>query len=893
MEDRSGNLWIGTYGGGLTRHKDGSFTVFTTEQGLANNVVRSLYEDKAGVLWVGTDGGLTSIHGGKFHTLTIKDGLPNNIVRAITQDREGGFWIATYGGGVCHYKNGRFKIYTTREGLSHDIVYSILLDRNNVLWAATEDGLSRFSNGKFSTFGFKQSPLNQIACLYQDREGSLWLGTMEGGLARLGNGNSVSFSTADGLSDNFIKSIYEDQEGSLWVGTFGGGLNRFKEGKFINYTSREGLTDNEAWAIYEDREGAVWIGTGRGGANRLMNGEVTASYNMKNGLSDNSVFSFSEDTEGNFWMGTWGKGLNLLKDGKISTFKTSDGLISDSISSLTPRKAGGLWIGTDAGLSLYEKGKWTNYTMKDGLANDSIFSLLEDAEGTLWIGTESGGLNTFKNGKFTTYTTRDGLSSDFVTALYNDQDGDLWIGTWGGGLNRFKSGEFTRYTTREGLYDDNVFQILEDSGYLWMSCNKGVFRVKKSDLNDFASGNLKSVSSMAYGRADGMVSEECNGTTQPAGWRTRDGRLWFPTMRGVAVLDPRKTKINVLPPPLVIEQVIVDDRPLADGQTTISPGKERVEFHYTALSFLYPEKIRFKYKLEGYDKDWIDADTRRIAYYTHLSPGRYHFRVIACNNDGVWNQSGAVFPFYLTPFFYQTRWFYIVSSVLLAILVWVAISLRLQKIKAHEKELESLVRERTRQLQEANQALKQMADRDGLTDVANYRRLESFLEQEWRVSARNHHFLSVIMIDIDYFKLYNDTYGHQAGDDCLKQVARVLSIFARRASDLVARYGGEEFMVVLAGDTRLQPALGIAEKMRAAVEELQIEHIGSEASKWVTISLGVATAYCDPKSDRSVLIEAADQALYMAKRQGRNRVKVSHDDGLYEPENSLRSTGKA
>jgi diguanylate cyclase (GGDEF)-like protein len=881
FQDKAGELWIATYGGGAVRYKNGVFRAFTTEQGLTNNVVRAIFEDREGSIWFGTDAGLSKFKDGKFRAYTTRDGLSNNIIRSICQTSDGSLWFATYGGGLNRLKDNRFEVYTTRNGLSHNILYSLLVDTEQNLWIGSENGLSRMKlEDPISFHTDEEFRGTTISSLYQDKEGSLWVGSIDRGLSRYFHGQVSHHAIADGLSDNFVRCIFADREGSLWIGTFGGGLNRLKEGKFINYTKKEGLSENEIWSIYQDHQGAVWIGTSGGGANRLNGQEVTV-YNTKNGLSNNSVFSFSEDNEGNFWIGTWGGGLNRLTGNKIQIYNTDNGLVSNSISSLFKRKDGGLWIGTDAGLSLYSNGTFTNYTEKNGLTNSSIFCLFEDQQGTLWIGTESGGLNRFKDGKFVSYSTRNGLSNDFVTAIYGEPDGTLWIGTWGGGLNRYRNGKFTTFSTKQGLYDDNVFQILEDAnGNFWMSCNKGVFRVNKKQLEAYADGKIRSLSCLSYGKLDGMVSEECNGTVQPAGWKTRDGKLWFPTMKGVAVLDPNSNQINALAPPIVIEQAIVDGNPLL--QPEIAPGKEHVEFHYTALSFLYPEKIRFKYKLEGLDAEWIDAGTRRVAYYTHLPPGHYQFRVIACNNDGVWNLAGATLAFDLNPYFYQTSLFYVVCLIAGGLAVYLGIHFRLRKIKAREHELESLVRDRTKQLEEANDALKLMADRDGLTEVANYRKLDAFLDHEWRMASRDRHVLSVIMIDLDYFKNYNDTYGHQAGDDCLKQVAFVLSNFARRVSDLVARYGGEEFMVVLGNNTPLHAAVALAEKMREAVEDLKIEHANSEVSDCVTISLGVASGIGDPKGDKSALIEAADQALYEAKREGRNRVKEAHHESLYQ-----------
>ncbi len=349
-------------------------------------------------------------------------------------------------------------------------------------------------------------------------------------------------------------------------------------------------------------------------------------------------------------------------------WQTDDGLPSNSIQAVTQTRDGYLWLGTKAGLVRFDGVRFAVFdklNTKEILSND-ILDLYEDRDGNLWVGTTGGGLNRLRDGKFTSYTTRDGLSQDFVRSIYEDGDGSLWIANYGGGVNRFKDGRFTAYTTNVGLFDNTIYQVLDDDqGNLWMSCNRGIFFVSKQQLNDFAENRIASVTSVPFGKSDGMRSSECNGGNQPAGIKARDGNLWFPTIEGVAVVDPRRMLINTQPPPVLIDKTMVDDHVLVDGLTeaTLPPGKGQLEFHYTALSFLAPEKVMFKYKLEGFDQDWTDAGARRVAYYTNLPPGSYRFRVIACNNDGKWNEEGAIFAFTLAPHFYETGFFYALSTL--------------------------------------------------------------------------------------------------------------------------------------------------------------------------------------------------------------------------------------
>jgi len=651
FEDHEGSLWIGTYGGGLNRLKDKEFTAYTTKEGLSDNMVWSICEDGKGSIWIGTySGGLNRLRDGKFTAYTTKDGLSNDFVRSIYEDREGSLWIGT-GEGLNRLRDGKFTAYTTKDGLSNDMVWSIYEDRNGSLWIGTySGGLNRFKDGKFTAFTTKEGLSDDIVkSIYEDREGSIWIGTEGGGLNRLRDGKFTVYTTKEGLSNDFVKSIYEDREGSLWIGTDGGGLNRLKDDKFTVYTTKEGLSSDLVKSIYEDREGSLWIGTGEG-LNRLKDGKFTV-YTTKEGLSNDMVWSIYEDRKGSLWIGTWRGGLNRLRDGKF-----------------------------------------TAYTTKDGLSNDMVRSIYEDREGSLWIGTDGGGLNRLRDGKFTVYSTKEGLSNDLVRSIYEDGEGSLWIGTRGGGLNRLKDGKFTAYTTKEGLFDDSVWQILEDGkGNLWMSCNNGIFRVSMRELNDFAEGKISSINSISYGEPDGMMSKECNGGFQPAGWKSRDGKLWFPTIRGVVMINPENIRTNKLPPPVLIEHVIIDNRSFAaSGVIQISPGNKDFEFHYTGLSFLVPERVKFKYKLEGWNKEWIDAGTRRTAYYTNIPPGSYCFRVIACNNDGIWNEEGASLKIIVPPPFWQIWWFrvlLILSILSAAIFIY---KLRTRAIRRRNEELNEL-----------------------------------------------------------------------------------------------------------------------------------------------------------------------------------------------------------
>lgn len=475
-------------------------------------------------------------------------------------------------------------------------------------------------------------------------------------------------------------------------------------------------------------------------------------WETKHGLPQNSVQTIVQTRDGYLWLGTQ-EGLVRFDGVQFTVFdkKNSKAIKSNYISVIIEDREAALWIGTLGGLVRLKDGKFKIYTTNQGLSDNNVRSIYEDREGILWVGTDQG-LNRFENGNFTVYTTEEGLSNDNVKAIYEDKEGTLWIGTLSGGLNRFKGGKFEAFTIKEGLFDDVVYMILEDRiGNLWMSSNKGIFRVSKKELDDFSKGALQSISCIAYGTADGMKSSECNGGNQPAGCQAKDSTLWFPTLKGVAVIDPENIKLNELPPPVLIEQVVIDDHPLVlGGGTSLLPGKKKFEFQFTGLSFYAPERVKFKCKLEGFDHDWVDLDTRRVAYYTNIPPKQYEFKVKACNNDGIWNETGASFGFYLRPYFYQTYWFYGLSAIIAIFAGFGLYLLRVRHLKAREKQLVTLVNQRTKALQQ-QMAVRKRAEEAIQREAAKLSAMISgmeegviFADSEDRILEANDYFLKLL-----------------------------------------------------------------------------------------------------------------------------------------------------
>jgi diguanylate cyclase (GGDEF)-like protein len=871
FEDRVGALWIGTEGGGLTRYQGGEFTTRRVSDGLPNDRVRAITEDQAGQLWIGTDDGLVVVPRQGSRGFERTTGLPGRAAVALCPRHAGGVWVGTESGLAWASRAG---VAATTVTASIPPILSLREAEDGSVWVGTLRGLFRVEGTAVHPYGRTVGlPAAPVHAVLGDRDGNLWIGIEGHGLARIHDGRAALLTTQEGLSNDSVLRLFEDHEGSLWIGMQDGGLDRLADGKFVTWTTREGLPGDIVWPVFGDRDGNVWVGTSAAGLGRFRDGHFT-QVTTRDGLTSDSIQAIAQDRKGALWIGTRGGGLDRLEGGHVRAFTMRQGLASDSVSALWPDSNGALWVGMrNGGLALMKNGGFQVPPGAEALRSASIHDILRARNGDLWIATNGNGLARLRGDSLVRFTSEDGLSSDIIDTLHEDTDGTLWIGTYGGGLVRRRGGRFKAYTTAQGLFDDAVFCILDDSrGNLWMSCNKGVFRVTRREIEELDRGAVGRLHPVAYGRADGMKSRECNGANQPAGWRGPDGRLWFPTIRGVATIDPARISTNAVRPPVVIEAVLADGVPLPLGRgLEIAPGKDSLEIRYTAPSLLVPERVRFVYRLEGFDRDWIDAGARRTAYYTQVPPGRYRFTVRAANDDGVWNEAGGSLSFRIRPPFYRTPGFLVVAFLGALGLASLAYRLQIRRVHGRERTLMRLVEERTRELEDVNRALARLSSLDGLTGLLNRRAFDETLAIEWRRAYRSETPVSLIIADIDSFKAFNDTYGHQGGDDCLRWVARTLTASFGRAGDFVARYGGEEFLVLFPGAGAAQ-ARTLAERLRSDVEALGILHEGSSAAGIVTLSAGVATLVPREGLPPAKLVSEADRALYEAKGRGRNVV---------------------
>jgi ligand-binding sensor domain-containing protein/signal transduction histidine kinase len=719
LQTRDGYLWFTTLDG-LVRFDGVSFTSFSksnTRQ-LKSNRFNSLLEDSSGDLWIGTDdGGVARYHGGEFFAYTTQDGLPHNAIDGLLKDKDGSTIVVTHAGvvrwegqrfvagggpfaalrpngalskstaGTFWYADGLNLInFTERELLSSQAYQGIAAstlyeDSQHNVWLGTPNhGLVKFKDGVFTTFGVKEGlPSQTVTSIFEDRDHNLWVGT-RAGLCTFNDGRVNTYTSTQGLSGDSIRSIYQDREGNLWVGTDNRGINRLTRRAVTFYTTKEGLLSEIIYPIVQDHLGVIWIGGRDGSLTRYQNGTFSGVIRAS-GAPFDSTTALAEDREGRLWIGKLAS-IHFLQDGKLNSFDPGVPLRSVIVRAIHQDRAGTIWIATSNGLLKYQDGSTTLLTTKDGLAGNDVEALLEDVQGRIWLGTYNG-LSLYQNGSFTSFTEKDGLPSDHLRSLYEDEEGILWIGTYDGGLGRFKDGTLTRYTVDTGLYNNGVFAILEDErANLWMSCNRGIYRVSRQQLNDFAAGKTQQINSIAYGKQDGMLNIECNGARQPAGYKTRDGKLWFPTQGGAAVIDPAAVSINSQPPPVVIEDCLLQRQNVNCHQPIeIRPGQETFEVHYTGLSLIKSDQVRFKYRLEGLDRDWIEAGTRRVAYFSYLPPGKYTFKVIAANSDGIWNQEGATLSIIVFPPFWRSWWFLSLLALAVAGMAFTGYTYRVKQLR--------------------------------------------------------------------------------------------------------------------------------------------------------------------------------------------------------------------
>lgn len=755
-QTRDGFIWLGTEAG-LVRFDGVAFQVFdrTSNPSLPSGDIRCLLAAGDGTLWIGTSAGLARWKEGAVTVFSTRNGLPNNGIIAIEEATGGTLWVETEQG-RARFVGRQFVVSGEDSGETAIMQFtaggesqSLLEPANIAFWRqkfahselpkgnmqflaalpgtqmalATKSALVLLREGRAvarETVG-GEIPGSRIQVVFTDREGALWIGT-NAGLVRWVNGRMERFPVTNTLASASILVIMEDREGNLWVGTETDGLHTLRDQRFNTLDTRQGLSSDRVTTVVEDESGTLWVGTQENGVNALRrdtatgNWRVSRTLSVAEGLTSNVILSLASAPDGDLWAGT-PDGLNRIHGNRVDTYTSADGLPDDFIRSLLIDDDGSLWIGTRRGLTHWsaDNGRFSKappaaqmktYKQSSGLGSDLVGAMARDAKGDLWVATLAG-LSRLHGNTISNFTTVDGLSSNVVTALLPRVDGTLLIGTQEHGWNVWDGRKFSM-VQQDGIEQTSIHAILDDGqGHLWFATGDGIARCDCTAMERM--GATPGCSRwLAFGVADGLPSRETATNSHPSAWRARDGHLWFSTPRGLVEVDPAHFPVNSLPPPVALERFEVDDvsQTLSGlgSWLKVQAGHFHFQFDYAGLSFVAPQKVRYRYMLEGFDHGWTDAGARRSAYYTNIPPGRYTFRVQAANNDGLWNTTGAALSFELRPHFYQTVWFY---ALMLAALSGTVLLLLKRRLYVAEREFKAVLGERSRIAREIHDTLAQ------------------------------------------------------------------------------------------------------------------------------------------------------------------------------------------
>lgn len=909
LQTTDGYLWFGTHGG-LARYDGVQFTVFQRhglEAGAPPaNRITALLEDARHRLWIGMEGGGLALYdGGRFTPLAVCSGRCS-AWRLLPKDDQHLWALTSHGAFEIDIESLQGRqvpglesedLHAGEAGPNGDF-YAVSREQ---LWYVTDDdatiitpwsaqastgGAGRLPDGRlwFSTSDglyllrpdgddWQRVPaLTHVIDIAADpaQPSALWIAERTGRLLRL---EDFDFNAAPEpftpINTRLLRSLMVDRDGTLWVGSDGQGLYRVRRSDIGQFGGAGTALDKPVMPLEHDGAGGVWLGLLCGGLVRVdEHGRMDEDDRRRQGtFADECASALHLGIDGVLWAGFFHRGLRR-RDPSGHWSSVAAWPPSRVIRALYESPDGVLWIGADTGL----------FTLLDGrvepiaaLQDLSITSIVAARHGGLWITSDRGLFRLQGREQTRHWSESDGLSGRFVRSVYEDERGVLWVGTYGDGLTRIEGDHMAVFRHDRGLGENVVSCIIEDEQQrLWMSGNRGLQYIPRAWL-DTAAKDGRSVANVSFYESSGLPVTETNGGAQPACNRDGAGRLWFPLISGAAVVTPSALPVNPEPPPVRIESVQLAGRTLGlgPGPLTLEPLAHDLEIRFAALNFTAPERTLFRFRLAGHDDAWSEVGRRRIAYYPVLPYGEYTFEVASRSETGVWSDAPARLPIvHRAPWYLRSSGWPLTTLVLVIVLLAV-LRFRGRALRARAAALETLIQARTDELERANRQLRRQAQTDPLTGVGNRSLLSSMLEKLWAESAQRRQWLSVLMLDVDHFKHYNDHFGHVSGDEALRTIARTIDDLLDEHGQLF-RYGGEEFAILLP-DTTLSQACAIAEQLREAILHQRMPHPGSPL-QCVTISVGVAACVATAEAASRSLIETADQALYRAKHRGRNRV---------------------
>ncbi len=856
IEAPSGDIWISLDADGLARIRGDSVRTFTTTDGLPSNEIRALHMDSKGVLWVGTSRGLAAMQDENVELPLAKTPWAKVPIEDIEPRKAGGIWIATSNQGVSAFDNGALTPLVLRGALHGSNVTSLQVDRDEAIWVGTVEGLTRVVGGRIERA-----------------------------------------TTSEGLSSNTVRALFEDAEGGVWVGT-DRGVNRYRGGAIKAMGARQGLAEEFVRAVIEDQKGRIWVSTSDG-VYLQQAGRPLRRFAREQGLVNNAVLSLAEDSNGILWAGTYGGGLHRLAGERfVATTPELQGTAT-TVRAIAPGRDRDLWVGTATGLYLVDAASGrvqSHWDTTSGLPSAHVNALYFDQGRRLWIGTRSG-LAMRDGGGVIKVIAQIGAGAN-VLSLSAGEGNRLWVSTSRGlGLIQLEPESYrvSPVSDRTALPEQSFFAVLEDGlGSVWICANRGLIRASVDAMVKPVKVSPGDGIGIQLGRGDGMPTAQCNGATQPSGWKTKSGQLLFATARGLATVQPGDMQIAVARPPTpLIKSVLVDGNPTPSAKRSplvLDAGSHRVQIEFIGISLSAPERLRYEYRLVGLDENWTDAKSDTKAVFANLPSGSYRFEVRTQLGTGDASSAGGM-DIVQEPRLVERWWFRVLLATALIGMIIAVIALRVRHLEAQKSLLHQTVEARTSELEaekrklqsiseerelllqrvaESARAYERLAKEDALTGLANRRELDRVLSSEFARAVRTGRPLSLVLADIDHFKRINDEHSHAVGDEVLKHVAQLLK-HACRKIDSVGRYGGEEFLLVLP-ETELEEALQICERLRKSIAAGVAAGTGAGKNPLpdITMSFGVASLADDTTHER--LIARADAKLYQAKFSGRNQV---------------------